>query len=356
MAAELPLYLLLLLAPLLAAPLFLLLVTTRWTPRGGARLRLPPGPWALPVIGHLHLLARSLPHRVMRDLARRHGPLMLLRFGEVPVVVASSPAAAREVMRTHDAAFASRPIGPMSRLWFQGAEGILFAPYGDDWRQLRRVCTQELLSARRVQSFRPVREDELRLLLRSVASAAAGAGPVNLTALISTYIADSTVRAIIGSRRLKDRDAYLRMLKGLFGIMPGMSLPDLFPSSRLAMLVSRAPARIKAYRRSMRQIMDGIIQEHRDRAAPGDAEEEEEDFVDVLLRLQKEVDSQFPLTTENIKTVMLDIFGASTETSATTLDWAMAELLRNPGAMEKAQHEVREALAAAGHSTVAGTA
>lgn len=289
---------LLLLVPFLAIPLYFFLATRRRTPRGGARL--PPGPWALPVVGHLHHLARGLPHRVMRDLARRHGPLMMLRFGEVPVVVASSPAAAREVMRTHDAAFASRPIGPVSRLWFQGAEGILFAPYGDDWRHLRRVCTQELLTARRVQSFRPVREDELRRLLASVASTS---GPVNLTEKISTYIADSTVRAIIGSRRLKDRDAYLRMLKGLFGIMPGMSLPDLFPSSRLAMLLSRAPARIQAYRRSMRRIMDGIIQEHRDRAAAGDGDEE--DFVDVLLRLQKEVDSQFPLTTENIKTVML---------------------------------------------------
>jgi cytochrome P450 len=89
-----------------------------------------------------------------------------------------------------------------------------------------------------------------------------------------------------------------------------MSLPDLFPSSRLAMLVSRAPARIQAYRRRMRQIMDGIIQEHRERAAvAGDGDgEDEEDFVDVLLRLQKEVDSQFPLTTENIKTVMLVIY------------------------------------------------
>ncbi|NP_001169303.1 Premnaspirodiene oxygenase [Zea mays] len=334
---------LLLLVPFLAIPLYFFLATRRRTPRGGARL--PPGPWALPVVGHLHHLARGLPHRVMRDLARRHGPLMMLRFGEVPVVVASSPAAAREVMRTHDAAFASRPIGPVSRLWFQGAEGILFAPYGDDWRHLRRVCTQELLTARRVQSFRPVREDELRRLLASVASTS---GPVNLTEKISTYIADSTVRAIIGSRRLKDRDAYLRMLKGLFGIMPGMSLPDLFPSSRLAMLLSRAPARIQAYRRSMRRIMDGIIQEHRDRAAAGDGDEE--DFVDVLLRLQKEVDSQFPLTTENIKTVMLDIFGASTETSTTTLDWAMAELLRNPRVMEKAQREVRQALS--GHGAV----
>jgi cytochrome P450 len=312
MAAELPLYLLLLLAPLLAAPILFLFTKKRArTPRGGARpLRFPPGPWALPVIGHLHHLAGALPHRAMRDLARRHGPLMLLRFGEVPVVVASSPAAAREVMRTHDAAFASRPMGPMSRLWFQGADGIIFAPYGDAWRQLRRVCTQELLSARRVQSFRPVREDELRRLLRGVTAAAAAGRPVNLTETISTYIADSTVRAIIGSRRLKDRDAYLQMLKGLFSIMPGMSLPDLFPSSRLAMLVSRAPARIQAYRRRMRQIMDGIIQEHRERSAvAGDGDgEDEEDFVDVLLRLQKEVDSQFPLTTENIKTVMLVIY------------------------------------------------
>ncbi|KAF8783893.1 hypothetical protein HU200_000342 [Digitaria exilis] len=338
MSLELPLYYLL----LLAVPVFFFLWATKPKPppRSSAQLRLPPSPWALPIIGHLHHLSRGgLPHRAMRDLARRHGELMLLKLGEVPVMVASSPSAAREIMRTHDATFASRPMGPMSRLWFEDSNGILFAPYGDAWRHLRRVCTQELLTPRRVVSFRHVREDELRRLLSAVADASAARRPVNLTEMFSTFIADSTVRAIIGSRKLKDRDAYLRMLKGLFAIMPGMSLPDLFPSSRLAMLVSRAPARIMAYRRSMRQIMDGIIQEHRDRTAGA-----------VLLRLQKEVDSQFPLTTENIKTVMLDIFGASTETSATTLDWAMAELLRNPRVMEKAQREVRDALA--GHDTV----
>ncbi|CAN6243345.1 unnamed protein product [Urochloa humidicola] len=357
-AAELPLHLLLL-APLLAVLLFfLLLITTKRsrTPPPTA-LRLPPSPWTLPIIGHLHLLSLSLPHRAMRDLSRRHGPLMLLRFGEVPVVVASTPSAAREILRTHDAAFASRPMSPTSRLWFQGSDGILFAPYGDAWRHLRKVCTQELFSPRRVLSFRSARHDELRRLLISVAYAAAGGGAgipvVNLTEKISTYIADSTVRAIIGSRRIKDRDEYLQMLKGLFAIMPGMSLPDLFPSSRLAMLLSRAPARILAYRRRMRRIMDGIIDEHRERAAAaGDEGEEveEEDFVDVLLRLQKESGSEYPMTTENIKTVMLDIFGASTETSATTLDWAMAELLRNPRIMDKAQREVREALA--GEDTV----
>uniref|UniRef100_A0A0A8Z4Y5 Uncharacterized protein n=1 Tax=Arundo donax TaxID=35708 RepID=A0A0A8Z4Y5_ARUDO len=88
--------------------------------------RLPPSPWTLPLIGHLHHLAGALPHRAMRDLAARHGPLMLLRLGGLPVVVA------REVMRTRDLDFATRPVSRMVRLAIhEGAEGIIFAPYGD---------------------------------------------------------------------------------------------------------------------------------------------------------------------------------------------------------------------------------
>src|SRR4051812_6086526 len=71
---------------------------------GGSKdkLRLPPGPWTLPVIGSMHHIAGALPHRAMRDLARRHGwPVMLLRLGEVPTLVVSSREGAREVMKTH---------------------------------------------------------------------------------------------------------------------------------------------------------------------------------------------------------------------------------------------------------------
>jgi cytochrome P450 len=154
-AVDLAFYMLL--VSLLAIPI-VLFFTARPSARG---TRLPPGPWALPVLGHLHHFADV----AMRDLAQRHGPVMLLQFGEVPVVVASSPAAAREVMRTHDAAFASRPLSPTSRLWFQGAGEVSFTPYGDAWRRLRKVCTRELLSVHRV------REDELGRLLRAVAAA-----------------------------------------------------------------------------------------------------------------------------------------------------------------------------------------
>uniref|UniRef100_R7W3I4 Cytochrome P450 71D8 n=1 Tax=Aegilops tauschii TaxID=37682 RepID=R7W3I4_AEGTA len=178
----------------------------------------------------------------------------------------------------------------MSRLWFQGSEGLVFAPFGDAWRQLRKICTQELLSARRVHSFRPVRQDELGRLLRAVASSSPSPPErrsVNLTEIIAAYIADSTVRAIIGSRPFKGRDACLKLFEDMFRMRPGLSLPDLFPSSRLAMLVSREPDRIKRCRREMLQITDTVIQEHRERKAAGEGDAEDEDLVDVLLGLQK---------------------------------------------------------------------
>ncbi|KAK1573344.1 hypothetical protein QYE76_007590 [Lolium multiflorum] len=275
----------------------------------------------------------------MRDLARRHGPLMLLRLGGLPVVVASSADAAREVMVSRDVDFATRHMSRMVRLSIaQGAEGIIFAPYGDEWRQMRKICTVELLSARRVRSFRPVREEEAGRLLRAVA--ASPGTVVNLSELLWAYAADSSVRAIVGSR-FKDRDAFMEILQRGLKLFAGMSLPDLYPSSRLAMLVSRTPGRMRQHRQQIAAFMDAVVREHQEnRAAAG----EEEDLLDVLLRIQREGDLQFPLTTANIKSAVGDMFAGGSETAATTLQWTMSELVRNPKVMRKAQDEVRRAL------------
>ncbi|CAL5039582.1 unnamed protein product [Urochloa decumbens] len=341
--ASLPPHLLFLLLPILAAVSFLWLhrAASRRRGGGGGGARLPPSPWALPVIGHLHHLAGALPHRAMRDLAARHGPLMLLRLGDLRVAVASSAAAAEEVMRVRDLDFATRPMTRIARLAMPvGAEGVSLAPYGDGWRQTRKICAVELLSARRVQSFRPVRQEEARRLLFAVASSAPA--PANLSALLSVYAADSSVRAIIGSR-FKDRDTFLAMLERGLKLFARLGLPDFYPSSRLAMLVSRMPGRMKRHLAEAVVFMDAMVREHEEsRAADDDGKE---DLLDVLLRIQREGDLQVPLTTDNIKAVVGDMFAGGSETAATTLQWTMAELMRNPRVMGKVQDEVRRALA-----------
>uniref|UniRef100_A0A0D9WSH0 Cytochrome P450 n=1 Tax=Leersia perrieri TaxID=77586 RepID=A0A0D9WSH0_9ORYZ len=293
----------------------------------GGGLRLPPGPWQLPVIGSLHHLVGKLPHRAMRDLARRYGPVMMLRLGEVPTLVISSRDAAREVMKTHDVAFATRPLSATMRVLSSGGRDIVFAPYGDYWRQVRKIAVVELLSARRVQSFRSIREEEVAALLRTVAT---------MRAAITALVSDITARVVFGNR-CDDRDEFLVQLDRTIELAAGFNPADLWPSSRIASRLSGFVRRAEECRNKVFEILDGIIQEHLEMTEKDGAAGE--DLIDVLLRIQKEGGLQFPLTMGDIKAIIFDIFNAGSETSGTTLAWAMAELLRNPTAMKKATDE-----------------
>ncbi|KAK3134184.1 hypothetical protein QOZ80_6AG0546050 [Eleusine coracana subsp. coracana] len=312
-------------------------------------MRLPPGPWKLPVIGTLHHLAGQLPHRAMRDLARRHGDVMLLRNGEVDTLVVSSREAAREVMKTHDAAFASRALSATVAAISCGGRDIIFAPYGEHWRQLRKIAITELLSPRRVLSFRPIREQEVAAMLKACAAAAARSEPIEMRERLAALVADSTARAVFGGR-CKDRDMFLREVDRSLELAAGLNPADLWPSSWLARRLSSSVRRAEECRETVYGILDGIIKEHLERMDSGAGAGEAEDLLEVLLKIQRDGGLQIPFDMVVIKAVIFDIFSAGSETSSTTLEWAISELIRNPKAMRRATAEVRQAFAA--HDTV----
>ena len=45
---------------------------------------------------------------------------------------------------------------------------LAFSPYGEYWREIRKLCVLELFSVKRVKSFRFVREDEVDSLMDSI--------------------------------------------------------------------------------------------------------------------------------------------------------------------------------------------
>ncbi|GJN03232.1 hypothetical protein PR202_ga20654 [Eleusine coracana subsp. coracana] len=153
---QLPSYLALL--PVLLLSFVFLLMRTRFSLMKGVRL--PPGPARLPILGNLHQLG-TLPHRSLRDLARQHGPVMLLQLGMVPAVVVSSAEAAREVMKVHDADCCSRPASPGPRLLSYDLKDVAFAPYDEYWREMRKLFIVELLSMRRVKAAWYAREQQV---------------------------------------------------------------------------------------------------------------------------------------------------------------------------------------------------
>jgi len=158
----------LVLSVLLVCPLLVLLVCRRFgtTATASAReqqlSRLPSPPSRLPIIGHLHLV-RTLPHVSLRDLSAKHGRdgLMLLHLGAVPTLIVSSSSAAQAVLRTQDHIFASRAYSPATDILFYGSTGIAVSPYGEHWRQVKKIVTTHLLTNKKVRSYRHAREHEV---------------------------------------------------------------------------------------------------------------------------------------------------------------------------------------------------
>ncbi|KAK6116880.1 hypothetical protein DH2020_049371 [Rehmannia glutinosa] len=276
----------------LLVPALIFLLIKKWNKsrKPHISVKLPPGPKTLPIIGHVHLMS-ALPYRSFRHLAEQFGPLMHLKFGEAPIIVISSPEIAKLMLKEHDPNYAGRPEGIVTRIMWYDYIDIIFSPHNDYWRQMRKICIVELLSAK--------------------------------TSVLSDPL----------------------------GTTREFAIADLFPSWKILSTLSKP--RYMKMRRKLDVILDDIINEHKENLAKmarengdiakrGNGEFGKEDLVDVFLRIKENEELEFPIGNDNIKAVIYDIFVAGTETSSTTIDWTMAELMRNPRVMAKAQAEVRE--------------
>ncbi|TKY53937.1 steroid 17alpha-monooxygenase or 17alpha-hydroxyprogesterone aldolase [Spatholobus suberectus] len=265
---------------------------------------------------------------------------MHLQLGEISAVVVSSPDMAKEIMKTHDLNFVQRPELLCPKIMAYGSTDIAFAPYGDYWRQMRKICTLELLSAKSVHSFAFIREDEVAEFVKSVQLSACAGSQVNVSESVFSLVSTIVSRAAFG-KKSEYEEELLSLLKNGAELTGGFDLANLFPSMKAIHLITRMKAKLEDMQKELDKILENIINQHQSNHGKGEAEEK---LVDILLRVQQSGSLEIPVTIDNIKAVIWDIFGAGTDTSATVLEWAMSELLKNPRVMKKAQSEIREAL------------
>ncbi|CAI0459149.1 unnamed protein product, partial [Linum tenue] len=349
----------LLLTFLLFLPLTFLIITVRrrsTTNENGvvasklSRRRLPPGPWKLPVIGNIHQLAlHPPPHVRLRDLALKHGPLMHIQLGESSAVVVSSPEIAKEVLTTHGATFSNRPLLASARFFTYDFTSLSFTPHGEYWRQLRKIFNLELLSSSRVRSFRSIRKEEAAQAVAGLARAAAARATVNLRVFVYEWTSFVTARTAFGGKTSEDQTKFLIIADEILREAAGFSLADLFPSRRWLHRICGKEATLADIRRRLDAVLGNIIAEHRSkRVSDNDNSDDAEDFIDVLLKLQEGGQLDFPFGDDSVKAVIMDVFVGGTDTSSTTVEWAMSELLRNAKTLRKAQSEVRQVFGSTG--------
>ncbi|KAJ0539284.1 putative premnaspirodiene oxygenase [Helianthus annuus] len=191
---------------------------------------LPPQPWKLPLIGHLHHLLGSLPHIALTNLSQNLGPIIHLRLGEFTSVVISSPDLAKQVMKANDLSFANRPKLLSAEIVGYNYTDIAFSPYGEYWRQMRKICILELLGAKKV--------------------------------------------------RYKDHGMLVELIEQAVSLH----------------LVTGMRGKLMKIHGKIDKMLEGIISDHQECRAGGGRAEQNEDLLDVLLRLRDDGWLQFPLT------------------------------------------------------------
>ncbi|XP_077246506.1 cytochrome P450 71A1-like [Tasmannia lanceolata] len=327
---------------LLLLPFVLHFVLRRFNSVWADKPNLPPSPFKLPFIGNLHQLG-SLPHSSLRSLTEKHGPLMFLQLGQVPTLVVSSAKLVHEIVKTNDIAFSGRAATMAAKQLTYGCNDVTFSPYGDYWRAARKICVVELLSAKRVQLFQQVREEEVCKMIEKIShscSVARGAS-INLSEMFLSLTNDIISRVAFGKNCGGQGENRYAGLTREIGIVMGLfRVGDYFPSLGWIDVVTGLDARTKRAFRVLDSLFEQVIEEHLN--PERDVHTMGKDFVDVMLHVQKEFNLQnSPLSKDSLKAIIMDMFAAGTETTATALDWAMAELVRNPTVIKKAQEEVR---------------
>ncbi|XP_044510842.1 cytochrome P450 81Q32-like isoform X2 [Mangifera indica] len=309
---------------------------------------LPPTPFpTLPIIGHLHLLKKPL-HQSLAKISARHGPVLLLKFGSRRVFLVSSPSAAEECFTKNDIAFANRPDLLAGKHMGCNYTSLVWAPYGDHWRNLRRIASLEILSTNRLQQLSSVRIDEIRSLIRRLYR------NQNQIVDMKTAFFELTLNVIMrmvggksyyGEKVMGAESEEFREIVAETSQLGGASnLVDFLPVIRWTGY-GKTEKRMLTLQEKREKFMQSLIEEHKTKMGSDDEYKNKnldgqrrKSMIEALLCLQ-ESDPEY-YTDEIIRSLMLVILIAGSDTSARTMEWAMSLLLNTPDVLRKAQAEI----------------
>jgi hypothetical protein len=224
---------------------------------------LPPSPPKLPIIGNLHQLS-TLPHRSLQALSKKYGPVMFLYFGHTPTLVVSSADMAKEMMKTHDIVFSNRPKSKANNLLFYGCTDLAFSPYGEYWRQVRKISVLELLSLKRVQSFQHVREEEVTVLINKISDSCLKGVSINLSELLITNSNNIITRCVFGKKFEEgdDKSSSGDLPRRVMVLLAAFCFGDYFPYLGWIDIFTGFTPSLKSTFGELDAFLDQVVEEH----------------------------------------------------------------------------------------------
>ncbi|XP_071692509.1 7-ethoxycoumarin O-deethylase-like [Rutidosis leptorrhynchoides] len=300
---------------------------------------LPPGPTPLPIIGNLHLLGDQ-PHLSLAKLAKIHGPIMILKLGQITTLVISSANAAKEVLKNQDVSFASRHIPDAVTAHNHSQNSVVWLPVGNRWRTLRKILNSNIFSVNSLDANQHLRSQKVKELVAYCRKASQSGDSVDIgRAAFRTTM--NLLSNTMFSKDLADPNEdsgkeFKEVVGNLMVEAAKPNLVDFFPVLR-KFDPQGIRKRMALYFEMIYDIFEVLIKE---RVEMGRIEGD--DMLDTCLKISQEKPDEFDHVA--IKQMFLDLFAAGTDTTSNSLEWAMTEVLRNPHTLAKVKEELEEVI------------
>ncbi|XP_047384158.1 cytochrome P450 2B4-like [Sciurus carolinensis] len=322
-------------------PLFIVLISLflLWIwGRPNSKGRLPPGPWPLPFLGNILQIDSKGFLKTFKELREKYGDVFTVHLGPRPVIILCGYEAIREALVHQAETFSGRGLIAITDSIFQGT-GVSFAN-GKSWKVLQRFCLTTMkdfgMGKRSIEER--IKEEAQNLVEELWKSQGTYLDPTLLFHSVTANI----ICSIIFDERFNYQDPkFLRLLSLLNQAFTILSSFYSQVFELLSGILKHFPGPHTHLCRIIQELKDFItenIERHQETLDPSAPR----DFIDsFLLRMDKErfvPESEFHY--KNLVHTVLSLFFAGTETSSTTLRYALLLLLKHPDVLEEVQAEI----------------
>ncbi|KAI4324047.1 hypothetical protein L6164_023614 [Bauhinia variegata] len=318
--------------------------------------RLPPGPLFIPIISTLYWIGKSFAdiEPILRNLHAKHGPIVSIRVLSRPSIFIADRTLAHQALVQNGAVFSDRPKPrPTNKLISSNQHNISSAAYGPLWRLLRRNLTSEILHPSRVKSFSGTRKWVLDVLLNRLKADSESGNPVRVVDHFQYAMFCLLVFMCFGEKlddkKIKDVERVQRRLLVEFS---KFNILNFWPRVTKVLFRKRWE-KLLQLRKEQEDVLVPLIrarmQAKEERLSKAKQENDPVEltvsYVDTLLDLElPETEEKLKLDEDEIVTLCTEFLNAGTDTTATALQWIMANLVKYPHVQERILQEIKEVM------------